>query len=267
MSAPVRLQSHVWNPTGDRRALLLHGLSSDGGTWWRLASELADCGFLVVAPDLRSHGRSPTAMDHRIATLAADVAQLGGGWHVLVGHSLGGAVAAVVAAQEHVPATLLVDPVLELDDEQHATLRRTVKAELEADPASIRTANPSWSERDVQRKALALTMMTPDVVDAVLDDNDPWDVRWAVPRWSGAVHLLAGDPARGGLLAPRTIDEVVRAAGDRVTASVVDGAGHSVQRDRPDAVWSAVDALLDRASPRSVGGRPTTGSPSTDAER
>jgi pimeloyl-ACP methyl ester carboxylesterase len=60
--APVRLQTHVWNPLGDRRALLLHGLASDGACWWRLASQLADDGWMVLAPDLRGHGRSPAAI-------------------------------------------------------------------------------------------------------------------------------------------------------------------------------------------------------------
>lgn len=244
MSAPVRLQTHVWNPAGERRALLLHGLTSDGGTWWRLASELAALGFMVLAPDLRSHGRSPTALDHRVATLAADVAQLGSGWDLLVGHSLGGSVAAVLAGQERVPATVLVDPVLDLADERRPQLRADILAEIDADADRIRRTNPSWSERDVQRKALALHTVTPDVVEAVFEYNDPWDVRWTVPRWAGPVHLMAADPDHGALLAPTTIDEVVRAAGDRVTAEVVDGAGHSVHRDRPDAVLAAIRRLV-----------------------
>ena len=244
MSTPLRLQSHLWNPAGDRRALLLHGLSSDGGTWWRVASDLAEDGWMVVAPDLRSHGRSPTAVDHRIVTLAADVAVLGDGWDLVVGHSLGGSIAAVLAGQAHVPATLLIDPVLHLRDEDRAPLRAGILDELaHADPATIRAANPRWSERDVQRKALALRLMTPDVVDAVLADNDPWDVRWTTARWAGRVHLLAADPDEGALLHPATIDEVVRTAGDRVTATVVDGAGHSLHRERPDVIREAIATL------------------------
>ena len=58
MTMPVALTTSVWG-TGPRRALLLHGLSSAGSTWWREAPELADLGFTVVAPDLRAHGTSP----------------------------------------------------------------------------------------------------------------------------------------------------------------------------------------------------------------
>lgn len=244
MSAPVRLQTSVWNPTGDRRALLIHGLSSDGGSWWRIASELADAGWMVAAPDLRSHGRSPSAVDHRVVTLAADVSQLGTGWDLLVGHSLGGSIAAVLAADARIPATLLIDPVLHLPAEQREPLRDGTKGSLlHPDAASIRAANPAWSERDVHRKALALAAMTPDVIDAVLDDNDPWDLRWTITRWSGPVHLLAADPDHGALLRPGSITEVTRSAGDGVTASVVHGAGHSVHREQPEAVMEAIWSL------------------------
>jgi pimeloyl-ACP methyl ester carboxylesterase len=243
MTAPIRLQTSVWNPLGERRALLIHGLSSDGGSWWRVASELADDGWMVAAPDLRSHGRSPTAVDHRVVTMAADVAQLGDGWDLIVGHSLGGSIAAVLAADRHVPATVLIDPVLVLRESEREPLRAGVKASLDQDAAMIRAGNPTWSERDVQRKVLALAAFTPDVVDAILDDNEPWDVRWAIPRWAGRVHLLAADPELGALLSPADIDEVTRAAGDRVTASVVHGAGHSLHRERPEVVGEAIRAL------------------------
>ncbi len=244
MRCPVRLQTSVWNPLGERRALLIHGLSSDAGSWWRVASDLADDGWMVAAPDLRSHGRSPTAVDHRVVTMAADVAQLGEGWDLIVGHSLGGSIAAVLAGDHHVPAMVLIDPVLALPASQREPLRDSVKASLvHPDAATIRAANPTWSERDVHRKVLALAAFTPDVVDAILDDNDPWDVRWAIPRWSGKVHLLAADPDEGALLSPSDIAEVTRAAGDRVTASVVHGAGHSLHRERPEVVKEAIGTL------------------------
>ena len=244
MSAPIRLQTSVWNPLGERRALLIHGLSSDAGSWWRVASDLADDGWMVAAPDLRSHGRSPTAVDHRVTTMAADVAQLGDGWDLIVGHSLGGSIAAVLAGDHHVPAMVLIDPVLLLPTSQREPLRDRVKASLDhPDAASIRAANPTWPERDVHRKVLALAALTPDVIDAVLDDNDPWDVRWTIPRWSGRAHLLAADPDQGALLSPADVAEVVHAAGDRVTASVVHGAGHSLHRERPEVLREVIRTL------------------------
>ncbi|KAL6768151.1 PPE1 [Auxenochlorella protothecoides x Auxenochlorella symbiontica] len=84
--------------------LCLHGGGYTGLSWGVLAAELRGIQCQVVAPDLRGHGetRSPDDADLAAETLAADVAEL---WHVLaarrrlttplvlVGHSMGGAVA------------------------------------------------------------------------------------------------------------------------------------------------------------------------------
>lgn len=245
MGAPIRLQTHVWNPLGDRRALLLHGLTSDGTCWWRLASELADAGWMVLAPDLRSHGRSPTAAAHDLATLAGDVALLGDGWEMVVGHSLGGAIAAQLLAGPHgIEAAVLVDPVLRLDGARREALRAGLGEEAGGiDPASVRAAEPSWDERDVQRKVLAAALMTPDIVDAVLDHNDPWDLVGLAADWTARVHLLVADPDRGGLLDPSLADALVTADG-RVTAEHVAGCGHSIHRERPEVVSDAVRRAL-----------------------
>jgi pimeloyl-ACP methyl ester carboxylesterase len=241
VSVPVRLQTHVWNPLGDRRALLLHGLGSDGATWWRLASELAEDGYLVVAPDLRGHGRSPAAVDHRISTLAADAAALGSGWELVVGHSLGGAIAADLLARPElgITAAVLVDPVLRLEDEDRPELHARLRAEAGGvDAADVRRVHPGWDERDVWRKVLATRAVAPDVIDAVLHDNDPWDVVPLAAGWDARVHLLAGEPELGGSCPPELLARLDD--GEDVTGEIVAGAGHSIHRERPDAVSKAV---------------------------
>lgn len=244
MTFAVRLSTHVWNPLGDRRALLLHGLGSDGTCWWRLASELADDGFMVVAPDLRSHGASPTAADHGIDALTADVAALGDGWDLVVGHSLGGSIAAALLADPAAAhAAVLVDPVLWLPPAAREQLRQELRADVgRADPDGVRAANPGWDERDVQRKARAAAAVTPDVVDAVFADNDPWGGLDRLPAWQARVHLMAADPELGALLTPDLAAKV--ADGQRVTFEVVAGVGHSIYRERPDAVRVAVTHVL-----------------------
>jgi pimeloyl-ACP methyl ester carboxylesterase len=237
--AAVRLNTNLWNPLGERRALLLHGLGSDGTGWWRLASTLADEGWLVLAPDLRSHGASPPAADHSIAAMAADVALLGDGWDLVVGHSLGGAVAAWMLADPGATRhAVLVDPVLRLDTDQRraawAEQRRQVG---DLDPAAVAAANPAWHPRDVARKVLAARRVTPDVVDAVFEDNDPWDVTAAASHWQARVHLLAADPARGGLLPPALAQGLTSPS---VSAQTVVGCGHSIHRERPDVLIEAI---------------------------
>lgn len=243
--APVRLQTSVWNPLGERRALLLHGLGSDASTWWRLASQLADDGFLVLAPDLRSHGRSPTAIDHSFAALTSDVVMLGEAYDLVVGHELGGALAAVLLERPcFASAAVLIDPLLRLPDAQRDAYREAVHAEVGvADAAALRARQPGWDERDVQRRLLAAALVTPDVVDAVLDHNDPWDLSATPGRWGARVHLLAADPDRGGVLHPALLDTLAGGRG-HVTGEIAAGCGSSVHRERPDLVARAVQEVL-----------------------
>lgn len=245
MAAPVRLQTHVWNPLGDRRALLLHGLTSDGACWWRLASELADQGWMVLAPDLRGHGRSPAASAYDLPTLAADVELLGNGWQLVVGHSLGGAIAAhLLARAQDITAAVLLDPVLHLPAATRDALRDDLRWEAgTVTAARVREQNPSWDERDVQRKVLAAALCTPDVVESVVAHNDPWDLTDLVGEWHARVHLVAADPRRGGLLDPALADRL--ADGQRITAEAV-ACGHSIQREAPDAVSRAVARVVAR---------------------
>jgi pimeloyl-ACP methyl ester carboxylesterase len=245
VSVPLRLQTHVWNPLGGRRALLLHGLTSDGACWWRLASELAAAGWMVVAPDLRSHGRSPTAIDHAIGTMAEDVALLGTDYGLVVGHSLGGAIAACLLARPGFAATaLLLDPVVRLDPESREPLRSHLHLQTgRLDPADVRAAHPDWDERDIQRKVLASALVTPDVVDLVLEHNDPWDVVAHVEAGVTRTHLLGADPDLGGLL-QADLGQAL-ADGERVTYERLDGVGHSVQRERPELLSAVLARLLD----------------------
>lgn len=242
---PVRLHTHAWNPlaTGPR-ALLLHGLGSDGATWWRIASWLADDGWSVVAPDLRGHGRSPAAADHRIETLAADATLLGASWDLVIGHSLGGAIAAWMLADPavEITAAVLVDPVLRLPGAGREQLRVGQKADLgRLDVEAVAADNPRWDRADVERKVLAASHVAGSVVDAVLDDNDPWDVVDRVRAWSSRVHLLAADPLEGTLLDGELLASLVD--GSRVTGEVVAGAGHSIHRDDPATLRRAIGVV------------------------
>jgi pimeloyl-ACP methyl ester carboxylesterase len=251
-SWPIRLSTHVLHPNGTAgRALLLHGLGSDGLTWWRLGSQLADRGFLVLAPDLRSHGHSPTAHDHRIATLAGDVALLGGGWDLVVGHSLGGAVAAELLARPDldITAAVLVDPALLLHPDDREQVRQHQRSDVGplGGAQDLAARYPRWHPYDVERKLLAAAVVAPSVVDLVVDHNDPWDVTATADRWTSRVHLLAADPQRDELLGRALLDERLLAsltARGGVSGEVVVGAGHSIHRDDPDAVWRAVAEVL-----------------------
>ena len=89
--------------SGDRVLVLLHGMGANGAVWSRLLPILdSRWSGRVLIPDLRGHGRSVQHGPYGIDTHAADVAALVAGPEaqsvILVGHSFGGAVAALAAS-------------------------------------------------------------------------------------------------------------------------------------------------------------------------
>jgi pimeloyl-ACP methyl ester carboxylesterase len=80
--------------------LLVHGLGVNGAVWQGVVDRLADWPGRILVPDLRGHGASPHCRHYGIGEHAADLAESlerGEPIHV-VGHSLGGAVAIVLAS-------------------------------------------------------------------------------------------------------------------------------------------------------------------------
>jgi pimeloyl-ACP methyl ester carboxylesterase len=102
---------------GDKPPIvLLHGLTGNGACWTPLARSL-EKEYDVVMPDARGHGYSSTPLHgYRYEDHAADVIELirrlGLCAPILLGHSMGGMTAAVVAslAAKSIRAAILVDP-------------------------------------------------------------------------------------------------------------------------------------------------------------
>lgn len=84
---------------GEPTLVLLHGVSANGAVFRPLVHALANWPGRIIIPDLRGHGRSPHARHYGLAHHAADIADLLEP-HArvdLVGHSMGGGVALVLA--------------------------------------------------------------------------------------------------------------------------------------------------------------------------
>lgn len=84
--------------------VLVHGMGGDSGTWNRFARTLTHQGRHVIAVDLRGHGRSAHTPTYRFDSFGTDILHLIDHLDIpevdLVGHSLGG-YAATVVAQRH----------------------------------------------------------------------------------------------------------------------------------------------------------------------
>jgi pyruvate dehydrogenase E2 component (dihydrolipoamide acetyltransferase) len=82
--------------------VLLHGIFGNVDTWAGIFGRLGSAGQAVAAFDLPAHGRSPLpgmSIANMTTALKEAISRLPSGPKVLVGHSLGGAIAALLAQQ------------------------------------------------------------------------------------------------------------------------------------------------------------------------
>src|SRR4051794_29083290 len=252
-----------------RRVLLVHGFTADAGEVAEVLDPLAQRGWHAVAPDLRGHGQSdhPTDPDaYSFEILAADVLALADdlGWDrfALVGHSMGGAVAQLVALDHPERLTGLVlastfhGPVagvtLELVELGRWIVRESGMAGLAAALAARRAENPdsvAAFERlqeakpgHAERSRERLESTSPDMWMALaprfVTQADRLD-RLAGIRVPTAVIV--------GELDSTMLDDCRRMASviPGAELTVIPDAGHVPQLEQPEAWWKALSGFLD----------------------
>jgi pimeloyl-ACP methyl ester carboxylesterase len=112
----LRLRTHAWPNPGRPRALLLHSLAAHGH-WWDWAAPILAGHFDVLALDFRGHGASDRAPDGAygfegyLDDVVSVLDALGDPPPVVVGHSMGGYMAGLLAAHRprRVAAVVITD--------------------------------------------------------------------------------------------------------------------------------------------------------------
>lgn len=251
MPAPLTLPRMSWgSPSASRRVLLVHGLGSSGALMWRLGDALAAAGWHATAVDLRGHGDAPRALDYTVAAYGADLIDTlpdgGGAWDAVVGHSLGGASSTVAAASAPgwTRRLVLIDPAIHVDGRDAGIVRRSQeRAFADTRLEVVQQEHPHWHPQDQELKIDAVRRASAWAVEQTSAQNQPWDVRAEASRLTVPTHVIGADPAIYSIFAGDLATEVL-AANPLITLSVVEGAGHSLHRDRPEeSVRQLLEAL------------------------
>lgn len=256
--------------TGAPEVTLLHGAGLNAHTWDTVVLLLGRPALVI---DLAGHGDSSWRddADYSPATLAADVeialAQCTGAPQILVGHSLGGLTAAVVAAQrpESVRELVLVDIVPGLDtDAAPAVLRDFYAGALDfasRDEAVDRAQAFGFggTREDTERGVFFNTRVRADgrvewkhhfarIIGSAFDalqianaapGGDPWSPLASV---TAPVTLVHGDH---GFLQATDVAEFRRRL---PAASVIEvDAGHNVQETAPASISTLITDALTRS--------------------
>eukprot|EP00850_Spirogloea_muscicola_P004805 SM000021S06438 [mRNA] locus=s21:222641:231157:- [translate_table: standard] len=267
---------HVYTAGSEGPVVLcLHGGGYSGLSFALAAKHLREQ-VRVVAPDLRGHGSSCTADDRDLSsqTLCKDVVALVQAMFgdnppaiVLVGHSMGGAIAVRVAASRELPtlAALVVVDVVEGTAMSSLQFMQSILANRPPSFPSLEKAI-EWSVRcgslrnvDSARVSVPSTLWQDPVSGKYkwltpLEESEPYWQGW----YEGLSDVFLSCPVAKLLLLAGTdrLDKSLTIAQmqGRFQMLVVRHAGHAIQEDDPDEFASAVLAFVsrNRIGPRGV---------------
>jgi len=204
----------VPNPRGT--IVIVHGLGEHSGRYAHVIDALNRAQWSVVAYDHRGHGRSPGsrgALTHANALLD-DLAQILDGVQakkrILLGHSMGGTVAARFVADEirDVDALILSSPALKRELTFIERIKLTVGLFVAPNASLSNGLDPTKVShledviRAYQNDPLNHDRVTPRLVRFILDSGEIVRARakqWRVPTlvmWAGDDHLVGPNGSR-----------------------------------------------------------------------
>jgi esterase len=238
--------------------VIAHGLFGSAKNWGAVAKRLS-AGRRVVAVDMRDHGDSPWDPDHSYPALAADLAAVVGefgGQADVLGHSMGGKAAMVFAlAQPDAVRRLVVADIAPVA--YGHTQMGFVEAMRGLDLAGIRRR----SEAD---RALAYAVPDRGVRAFLLQSLaiEPEGARWKLnldvlgaemERIMGFPEVAARYDGPALFLRGETSDYVrdaheptMRRLFPQAELETLEGAGHWLHAEAPEAFAAVVSEFLDR---------------------
>lgn len=277
-------------PVDAPQLVLLHGITSSAAANWPSIAHWSQRGWRVIALDARGHGLSPRWQPQQLLRagqqLVDDVVEVleylptpapaqnaaptagasestpaAGLKPILIGHSMGAATAAVVAAQrpDLVSALVLEDPARYGTRSPSELLRRgqaranhvnRTLADLPASLAALlenagtpgqpsaQEALPSlWASQQLDQSLLGTGVVAPEVEFTQLMESI-----------SLPTLLLTGDRRGEARVGAQLLAQLME-QNPNICGQVMPGAGHQVRRANPQAYYDVVDAFLQAQVP------------------
>ncbi len=238
--------------------IILHGLLGAGGNWHTLSRTAFAPHFHVFAVDQRSHGRSPHAEPLSYAAMASDVRdfmdQRGLASAHVLGHSMGGKTAMQTALSypEHVDRLVVVDMAPKAYPPHHTVLIDALRGldlaqydDRRVIDAALAEEIPSTSMRQFLLKNLAYDgaggytwQMNLEAIhrhyDRIIEglEEGAFDGPALFVRGGASDYVADADLPQ------------IRKYFPRAELKTIDGAGHWVHAERPEALAEAVLAFL-----------------------
>ncbi|GLW96757.1 alpha/beta hydrolase family protein [Microtetraspora sp. NBRC 16547] len=215
------LHTREWG-SGDRVAVLIHGIMADSRCWWRVGPALAERGYRVIAVDLPGHGDSPRAERYTPELYASSVLEsVPARPGLAIGHSLGGLTLAVAVERLKPGRAVYADPGFRLPQVDGVDLGAMMAAAKDQTVEMVQQAHPGWSAEECALEVEMLAKWDPATAVALSSfvDSD-FTPEPVVPS---LVQLA--DPSM--LVSPEFADTLVS---KDFEVRVVKGAEHTIHR-------------------------------------
>lgn len=241
--------------------VIIHGLFGSADNW-RSHIKQWQTERRVIAVDLRNHGRSPHADGMQYAAMAADVIVLLDSLDIerieLLGHSMGGKVAMTLARQhpERIAHLIVADIAPVAYDHGHDDIFAAMRRVEAKQPTSRRDA-VALMEEAIDDAATRQFLAT----NLIRDDEGV--MRWRVGLDeidAGYEDIIAPPEGEGAFEGPALLirggashyvkddyRDAVAAIMPRAEWQTLEGAGHWLHAEQPDAFRDAVDRFLAEA--------------------
>ncbi len=242
----VRGQPVAFAQVGDGPALLLvHGSGGDHTVWGHQLQGLKDR-FTVTALDLNGHGRSTRRNGDALPEYAADVRAVMEHLDqptVVMGHSLGGAVAQTLALERpsHLRGIGLIGTGGKL--RVHPDLLATIDRDLDEAADVLAEWLFSESATDDLREKARKQMTANGQAELARDFRacDAFDVLDRLDQMAVPTLVAVGEQDR---MTPVKYSERLREAMPNAYLKVIENAGHMVMLERPEALNDAIAEFM-----------------------
>lgn len=261
----LRLHVREWGDEAGRSIVLLHGIRSNARVWDAFARELGGTGkWRVIVPDLRGHGESAWASEYGIPRYVDDLVALTDAMDLssfpLVGLSLGGRIAYSYAAANPEPVERLVITDIGPPRSSAAVTPGVSSAAQDEgfiepeDAIALSASSYPLTPVAALREHVAYSLLKRDdgrwtwrhdpAVQRPASSAQAPDVEWALLRRVMCPTLLIRG-SESKTLARGTAERMVREI-PHCELTEIEGSGHLVPLDKPEAFAAATSSFLER---------------------
>lgn len=243
------MENHVdyTNLNGDKNVLLIHGMASESAAWNNTKKYLQFKNYNTISLDLSGHGFSKHKDSYSfmgwVDEILDVVETLDIPPHYIIGHSLGGLLAAGVANRsDHVERMLLIDPLLHVPSNLMQFIVKKVMSRFQnADENSLQKSHPTWNKTMIMDELLSFSKWDVKTLEA-LNSEAGWDIASDFLYNKDRVATTILKPKHSFLLPITYVNALEKY--HNINVIEVPKSGHSIHRDNPKNYHELLDTFV-----------------------